>query len=296
MDSLRHRVMRLGKTEPPFTGRYLEHRQRGSYRCGQCAALLFTYQQKFHSGCGWPSFLSASSGVLVRPDERVEDAREVLCGACGGHLGHLFGSAHYCINSVALDFQAEELESLLEGDFLRVFQGQLPEGFDPRARDGRGATLLTYAEQPELAGRLLDAGARVEHEAPEDGSTSVHRACERGDLALLELLWTAGAEAVLEKADFVGRTPLACAASSGQIEAMAFLVQRGAVLDAWCPLRQGVTALHEACLLDRREAALWLWRRGADADLAVGLNSSPRELKEDWFRRPDPGDGGLVAE
>ncbi len=117
--------MRHGKTEPPFTGRYLEHRQRGRYRCAQCAATLFTYQQKFHSGCGWPSFLAGSPGVLVREDERVEGAREAVCAGCGGHLGHLFGADHYCINSIALDFEAEELESLLEGDFLRVWRGEL---------------------------------------------------------------------------------------------------------------------------------------------------------------------------
>lgn len=283
MDSLRHQVMRHGKTEPPFTGRYLEHRQRGKYRCGQCAATLFTYRQKFHSGCGWPSFLAASPGVLVRRDERVGEAWEAVCAACGGHLGHLFGTDHYCINSIALDFQAEELESVLEGDFLGAWQGQLRQGFDVRARDSRGGTLLTYARELELARRLLEAGARVEEEAPEDGSTSLHWSAERGDLRLLELLWTGGAAAVLEKPDFVGRTPLACAASSGQLEAMAFLLGRGAAIDAWCPVRRGVTALYEACFAEQRPAAEWLWRHGADADLAVGLNSSPRELREDWF-------------
>lgn len=283
MDSLRHRVMRLGKSEPPFTGRYLEHRQRGTYRCGECGCLLFTYQQKFHSGCGWPSFLEGCPGVRVRQDERVADAQEAVCSECGGHLGHFFGSEHYCINSVALDFVAEDLGALLQSDFLRVWQGELPCLFEVRAVDGRGATLLTYARRLEVARALVEEGARVEDEHPEDGSTSVHWAAERGDLELLELLWTAGGESARDRYDFVGRTPLACAACGGHIEVMKLLIGRGAEVDAWCGRRQGVTALHEACLGEQREAALWLWRQGADPDLAVGLNSSPRELREDWF-------------
>ena len=278
MDSLRHRVMRQGKTEPPFTGRYLEHRQRGSYRCGQCGCILFTYQQKFHSGCGWPSFLEASPLVVVRNDERVEDAREAVCANCDGHLGHLFDTDHYCINSIALDFVAEELENVLEGDFLRVWQGQMPLALDPKIHDNRGATLLTYARSLPIARALVEAGARVEDEHPEDGSTSLHWAAERGDLELLELLYTSP-----ERYDFVGRTPLACAAAGGHIEVMKLLIKRGAVLDSWCERRKGVTPLHEACFYEQREAAMWLWKQGADPDLAVGLNSSPRELREDWF-------------
>ncbi len=283
MDSLRHRVMRQGKTEPPFTGRYLEHRQRGSYRCGQCGCILFTYQQKFHSGCGWPSFLEGSPGVLIRKDERVEDAREAVCAQCDGHLGHLFGSDHYCINSIALDFVAEELENVLKGDFLRVWQGQMPHSLEPQSHEERGATLLTYARTLPIARALVEAGARVEDEHPEDGSTSVHWAVERGDRELLDLLWTAGAQSALERHDFVGRTPLACAAAVGHIEIMELLIMRGAVLDSWCERRKGVTPLHEACFNEQREAAIWLHNKGADPDLAVGLNSSPRELREDWF-------------
>ena len=59
---------------------------------------------------------------------------------------------------------------------------------------------------------------------------------------------------------------------------MEFLLERGAWVDAWCPLRKGVTALHEAVFYQQRAAAGLLLARGADADLAVGLNSSPREI------------------
>ena len=184
-ENLRRRVMLEGKTEAPFTGKYLEHRQRGGYRCGLCSALLFGSQQKFHSGCGWPSFLAGSAKVLVRPDPRVEDAQEVVCAECQGHLGHLFGVEHYCINSVALEFVEEDLGSALSGDFLRVWRGKVPVDPDVRKRDQRGGTLLTYARSLRVARSLLAAGARVEEENPEDGTTSVHWAAERGDLELL---------------------------------------------------------------------------------------------------------------
>ncbi len=200
MDSLRNQVMREGKTEAPFTGRYLEHRDYGQYRCGQCSAVLFTCEQKFHSGCGWPSFLAASPEVEVRADPRVEDAIEAICRQCGGHLGHLFGDEHYCINSVALDF--EPLEQ------------------------------------------------------PADG----------------------------EEPDYLGRAPLARAAAEGDLQRMQHLYEEGASIDAYCPRKQGLTALHEACVNGQKEAARWLVQKGADPDLSVGLNSSPRELKPDWFQ------------
>ncbi|MFN8607210.1 MAG: peptide-methionine (R)-S-oxide reductase [Vulcanimicrobiota bacterium] len=277
-DDLRSRVMLGGKTEPPFTGAYIEHRQRGCYHCGQCGARLFASQWKFHSGCGWPSFFEAGPTVMVRPDPRVEDAREAACLACGGHLGHFFGSGHYCINSIALDFQAEDLESVLSGDYLRTWLGQSVENPDTKRRDERGATLLTYARTLEQTLGLVESGARVEDEKPEDGTTSVHRACESGQLEVVRLLFEAGADSVLELPDFIGRTPLACAAGADAVNVMQFLLDRGARLDAYCPRRQGVTPLFEAVWQGHQQAAVWLLKRGADADLAIGLNPSPAEL------------------
>lgn len=283
MDELRLRVMRQGKTEAPFTGVYCEHRQRGTYRCAHCSQPLFLSQHKFHSGCGWPSFLQGhQQHVKLRPDERVEGAVEAVCARCDGHLGHLFGEQHLCINSISLEFQAEELEFQLEGPYLAAWRGLFDDRADPNRPDRRGGTLLTYARSLDLLTKLVAHGARVAAENPEDGTTSVHAAAERGDVPALQLLWDrAGGAEGLERFDFLGRAPLACAAAAGNLPALEFLRQKGALVDAWCPRRQGITALNEAVRFRHTPAVELLLRWGADPDLAIGLNSSPRELADE---------------
>lgn len=113
-----YRILRQAGTERPFTGKYTDLDKSGVYRCAACGAKLFTSENKYHSGCGWPAFDRAVSdgSVIERTDTSHGMVRtEVLCAKCGGHLGHVFNDGpaattglRYCINSAALDFEKEE--------------------------------------------------------------------------------------------------------------------------------------------------------------------------------------------
>ena len=108
-----YRVLREQGTEPRFSGEFWLHDEDGMYVCMGCGAQLFDSGTKFKSNSGWPSFYepSAIAGVEERMDLSHGMRRmEVVCNACGGHLGHVFEDGppptglRYCINSVALDF------------------------------------------------------------------------------------------------------------------------------------------------------------------------------------------------
>lgn len=106
-------ILRLKGTDRPFTGKYYRTSDDGVYHCAGCGATLFTSDMKFDSECGWPSFDRAMEGGKIKTQEDRSHGMvrtEILCAACGGHLGHLFDDGptktglRYCVNSTSLNF------------------------------------------------------------------------------------------------------------------------------------------------------------------------------------------------
>ena len=110
-----YHILRERGTEPKFSGDYLDQKADGTYACAGGGTRLFDADTKFDSGSGWPSFYDIVDGAVeLETDTRHGMRRtEVLCATCGGHLGHVFEDGpeptgkRYCINSVALDFDAD---------------------------------------------------------------------------------------------------------------------------------------------------------------------------------------------
>lgn len=128
-------VARKHGTEPPFQNPYYNFKEFGLYACVCCDAPLFSSNDKFDSGTGWPSFTQPIDGRIV--GEQVDTSYgmqrvEVHCNLCGAHLGHVFPDGpgpkglRYCINSASLDFQPFNSDNELVDRVLQWYQSERP--------------------------------------------------------------------------------------------------------------------------------------------------------------------------
>ncbi|AOA64629.1 Methionine sulfoxide reductase [Komagataella phaffii CBS 7435] len=113
-----YQVLRLGGTERPYTGQYVNFKKNGTYLCSGCQTPLYKSGTKFDSSCGWPAFYEALPGAVKRIEDNSLGMRriEIRCSKCDGHLGHVFEGegfdtptdSRHCVNSISLKFQGEE--------------------------------------------------------------------------------------------------------------------------------------------------------------------------------------------
>ena len=111
LDQESYRITGESGTEKPFTGKYWDFNEKGSFKCICCGQNLFESDSKFDAGCGWPSFDDEIVGNVTRVPDADGRRIEIICANCSGHLGHVFKgenltpkNTRHCVNSISILF------------------------------------------------------------------------------------------------------------------------------------------------------------------------------------------------